>query len=88
MTMPIQFAGEFPCWHEQGLVVGLSENISMVVLALQKEATSSKDMLKAIGVSDEVADQMLELGNEIHGKLTGISRSEMPDEDESSIPDV
>jgi hypothetical protein len=84
MTMPVQLAGEFPRWREQGLVVGLSNNISMVVPILQKEAACSKDLLQAIGVSDEVADRMLELGNEIHSKLTGSSRSEIPDEDESS----
>jgi hypothetical protein len=88
MTMPVQLAGEFPRWHEQGLVVGLSGNISMILPILQKEATSSKDMFKAIGVSDEVADRMLELGNEIHSKLTGSSRSEMPDKDESSLTDL
>jgi hypothetical protein len=88
MMMPVQLGAEFPRWYEQGLVVGLSDNVSMVVPILQKKAGSSKDLLQAIGVSDEVADRMLELGNEIHSKLTGSSMSKMPDEDESSSTDV
>jgi hypothetical protein len=82
MTMPVQLGAEFPRWHEQGLVVALSDDVSMVVPILQKEATSSKEFLQAIRVSDEVADRMLELGNEIHSKLTGSSMSKMPDEEE------
>ena len=70
MAMPVQLAGEFPRWHKQDAVVGLSDNVSMVVPILQKGAASSKDLLQAIGVSDEVADRMLELGNEFHSKLT------------------
>jgi hypothetical protein len=88
MTMPVQLAGEFPRWREQGLVVRLSGDVSMVVPILRKEAASSKDLLQAIGVSEEVADRMLELGSEIHSKLTGSSSSDKPDEGESSSTDV
>jgi hypothetical protein len=87
MTMPVQLEAEFPRWHRQSLVVGLSENVSMVVPVLQKKAASSKEFLQAIRVSDEVADRMLELGNEIHSKLTGRSMSKIPEEDESSSTD-
>lgn len=82
MTMPVQLAGEFQRWHKLGVNVGLSDDLSMGIPILQKEAASTKDFLQAIGVSDEVADRMLELGNEIHSKLTQASRSEKPDENE------
>jgi hypothetical protein len=88
MTMPVQLEAEFPRWHGQGLVVGLSDNVSMVVPILRKEAASSKELLQAIRVSDEVADRVLELGNEIRSKLTGSSMSKLPDEDESSSTEV
>lgn len=80
MSMPIQLAAEFPRWRQENLVIGLSEKTSMVIPVLQKDASSSKDLLKAIGVSGEITERMLQLGDEIHHKLTVLGKSETPDE--------
>lgn len=88
MTMPVQLAGEFPRWRKQSLVVGLSDNASMVVPILNKEAASTKDLFQAIGVNDGVADRMLELASEIHSELVGSKTSEKPDEGKTRSTDV
>ncbi len=71
MIMPIQLAGEFPRWHMEDMVIGLSKKTSMTIPVLRKDAASSKDLLKAIGVSDEIVEQMLHLGDELHRELKG-----------------
>ncbi|MES2390909.1 MAG: nuclease-related domain-containing protein [Acidobacteriota bacterium] len=69
MTTPIQLAAEFPRWHQEDMRIGLTEKIGLVVPVLRKDAASSKDLLKAIGVNDETAEQMLQFGDELHRRL-------------------
>jgi hypothetical protein len=82
MTTPIQLAGELPRWHQEDVAIGLSKRISMTIPVLRKGAASSKDLLKAIGVSDEIVQQMLQLSNELHRGLKGGSKAT-----ESEVPD-
>jgi hypothetical protein len=51
--------------------------------ANRKDSASSKDLIKAIAVSDEIAEHMLHLGDALHHELEGGRKPREFDEPDS-----